>query len=453
MQLELFGQKLRRFRKRMGMNQAELARQLSVSPNLISIWERAYSHRGRSWVPNRQSVVHLVTIFAAQITLEEALEWVAHLEYRLGETELQDIFPRTGMARGDAIWVTNPPRQNFERLDAVAEQALFGVELDTEKIYRAVRSEEAPWLVSIDGIGGIGKTSLATALAYQLALDERFYDVVWVSANQQEFFPGVGDRQKEGKVEHTSLTLDTFTSLVLDQVGVANLPATVQEKASLLHKILKTRAYLIVVDNLETEAEYGALVPRLYKLANPTKFILTSRHSLYTNERVFHHTIAELDRTYAFELILHEANIRGITELIHASQSQLDAIYDIVGGNPLALKLVVGQASVFSLPQILKGLVQTEHKSISDLYTYIYWQAWHALDAVQKQILLIMPLAQGGDLSQIIAISELDMGEVGRAIEQLVKLSLVTVYGHIENRRYAIHRLTETFLLHEVIKW
>ena len=64
-----------------------------------------------------------------------------------------------------------------------------------------------------------------------------------------------------------------------------------------------------------------------------------------------------------------------------------------------------------------------------------------------------MPLAQGGKLEQLISLSELEVEEVERGLEQLVNLSLVEVRGDIDERRYYIHRLTETFLLDEVIKW
>ena len=39
------------------------------------------------------------------------------------------------------------------------------------------------------------------------------------------------------------------------------------------------------------------------------------------------------------------------------------------------------------------------------------------------------------------------------ALRQLVALCLVNVMGTVDSRRYGIHRLTETFLLNEVLKW
>jgi hypothetical protein len=66
-----------------------------------------------------------------------------------------------------------------------------------------------------------------------------------------------------------------------------------------------------------------------------------------------------------------------------------------------------------------------------------------------------MPLVaeSGGGLPQIAALSELADEPLTEALRELIALSLVSVQGTLEARRYGIHRLTETFLLNEVLKW
>jgi hypothetical protein len=115
--------------------------------------------------------------------------------------------------------------------------------------------------------------------------------------------------------------------------------------------------------------------------------------------------------------------------------------------------LVVGQLYILPLSQVLEGLKQALSKTIDDLYTYIYWQAWHALDEASQKALLVMPLAQGGTFDQLIHVSKLEKNALTQALAHLIRLSLVEVGGDLELRRYRIHRLTETFLLHEVVKW
>jgi DNA-binding MarR family transcriptional regulator len=232
-----------------------------------------------------------------------------------------------------------------------------------------------------------------------------------------------------------------------------SLARSAEEKQILLTNLLKTQAYLVVVDNLETVVDYQTLLPLLRQLANPTKILLTSRYSLHAYNDVFCFSLPELAPADARALLKHEGRTRGVAALRNATSTQLAEIYHVVGGNPLALKLVVGQLCVLPLAQVLENLKQAQDKTIDALYTYIYWQAWHALDEISQMVLLVMPLAQNGTFDQLAAVSEVDPQALNQALEYLVRLSLVEVSGDLEQRRYRIHRLTETFLLNEVIKW
>jgi transcriptional regulator with XRE-family HTH domain len=450
MSLESFGQKLQELRKRSGLTQAGLAQQLAVSPDLISIWERAYQYRGRRWLPDRPLALRLVEIFADQLTPEEAQQWVSLLGYRLGQTELQRLFPT-----GDSQISTslNPP-SNFQTilkyLATLPDQQLFGVSQDRQRVRSVLEQTDAPWLIAIDGIGGIGKTSLAAALAREIIPTNRFYDVAWVSAKREEFLPQTGLEL----IQRPALDTDTLTNSLLEQLDPnLSLARSAEEKKILLSNLVKKQPYLIVIDNLETIVDYQTLLPFLRQLAQPSKFLLTSRHSLYAYADVFCLSLQELNQADALALLKYEAEIRGVTALVNAAEAQLWDIYAVVGGNPLALKLVVGQLCVLPLSQVMANLRQARGQTIDDLYIYIYWQAWHTLDETSQKVLLVMPLAQGGTFDQLTKVGEIEVDELNEALEYLVRLSLVEVGGDLEQRRYRIHRLTETFLLNEVVKW
>lgn len=138
-----------------------------------------------------------------------------------------------------------------------------------------------------------------------------------------------------------------------------------------------------------------------------------------------------------------------------ASPAQLAGVYEVVGGNPLALKLVVGQICALSLSQVLANLKQAQGQKVDQLYSYIYWQTWRTLAPESRQALLAMPLVsrQGGTFVHLAAVSELREAELSHALDELVAFSRVEVGGKLERRLYRIHRLTETFLLTEVTKW
>lgn len=445
MNLEAFGQKLRELRTGSGLTQAGLAQQISVSADLISIWERAYQYRGRIWRPDRASVARLVKIFADHLDSVEAYHWVALAGYTLGQSELQEIF-------SSATSIAPPPEGQAkpDQVTLLPEQRLFGIKQDQQQLRSVLEQVGPPWLVALDGIGGIGKTSLAGALVRELMPTGRFHALAWVSAKQEEFLPFSATKSTHRLALDTATLTDALLAQLGDSLLMTRSPA---EKQASLAALLKQQPYLVVIDNLETVADYETLLPTLYRWANPTKFLITSRHALLAYDDVYCFSLRELGRADALDLLNYEARIRGATALTRASPAQLSSIYDVTGGNPLALKLVVGQTRVLPLAQVLENLRQAQGKTVEDLYSYIYWQAWNALHEAGRKVLLVMPLAQGGTLAQVAALSELDPADLAQALEHLAMLSLLEITDDLEQPRYRIHRLTESFLLNEVVKW
>jgi hypothetical protein len=219
--------------------------------------------------------------------------------------------------------------------------------------------------------------------------------------------------------------------------------------------LLKQAAHLVVIDNLETVEDYLALLPTLRALANPTKFLLTSRHSLKSQPDVYCQPLSELSRADALAFLRHEGLVRGFPALAEAEEDQLASIYDVVGGNPLALKLVIGQIHILPLSRILEQLKQAKSKPEQDLYTYIYWRAWEALSPPGRQTLLSMPMAssRGMIFDHLARVSNLSSDSLSQAIAELARFSLLEIGGDLAQPRYRIHRLTETFLLTEIAHW
>lgn len=337
-----------------------------------------------------------------------------------------------------------------QRPDLPPQTELVGVDRYLDHLSDVVLPAKSPWLLCIDGLGGLGKTTLAHALILQPQTLDHFQQLAWVSAKQQSFLPGTGVVAEE----HPALDVETFIDDVLVQLDhPATLTLPLEQKQAVLMGLLKQTPTLVVVDNLETLADYQTLLPTLRKLANPSKFLLTSRHSLRAHSDVFSWTLPELSLADTLRLIRQEAEARGLAEVAEATDEQLQSIHRVVGGNPLALKLVVGQLSMLSLTQVLENLKQAQGRTIDELYTYIYWQAWQMLDTPSRHTFLMMPLANEGPLAQLEAVTQLDSAALSRAMQSLVVLSLVQVKGTLAERRYSLHRLTETFLLNEAIKW
>lgn len=385
---------------------------------------------------------------------------VAH-ELNIAEATLFRI-QRLAVARlAEALW-HREERASAQRRDLLEQRLppatyveLFGLDAPLAELSAVLGAPEAPWLVSVEGLGGSGKTALVHQLIHRLARrGGGFVDFGWVSAQQQTLHPGGAIRPAGAP----ALTADALIAALAAQLlgGAGNaMPLTVERTLAALEAILRGAPHLIVVDNLETVTDVATLLPLLARLAGPSKFLLTSREAFEGQASIYHFPMPELVEQDAIALMRAEARLHNLRHVAEAQDAALRSIFDTVGGNPLALRLVTGQLHLLALPQVVENLRAARGRKTEELYRYIYWDAWRRLPDGARDTLMLMPLfaGDGADLAAISRISDLPDDALLEALEYLVRLSLVNVAGDLHRRRYSLHRLTETFLLNEVIKW
>lgn len=326
-------------------------------------------------------------------------------------------------------------------------EQLFGFDEAQSQLRTQVLSPDEPWLIAITGIGGIGKTSLADRVTRQTLAAFRFPRVFWLRMETG----GMGVRGSP-KLTVEKLMFDLSERLSL---GVAERlsPAARENR---IRSQLKECPTLVIVDNLEDAADVDELLPRLRYLAEPSKFILTTRSRPDGQTAVYNLSLGELSLADAEALVRHQARCIGLASLAAASSADIERIYAAAGGNPLALKLVVGLVDRFSLVDVLRDLAHGQISETDRMYRRIYERAWAALSSDAQALLQAMPLvgrSTGGDLAQLQAISNLPAEVVLPAVDELVRRNLLESRGTIWERRYGIHRLTETFLNTVITGW
>lgn len=332
------------------------------------------------------------------------------------------------------------------RLEPPSYSRLFGVEDRLAEVRAVLEKTAEPWLVSIEGMGGIGKSSLADLLARDLAGGTHFHDLAWVSARRRLF-------QLSGEIDtltdRPALTLTELVDRCLEQFELSGLRhASDSEKLAGLKDFLRTHRCLVILDNLETVSDVYALVTQLSALVHPSKVLITTRHSLRDVSGVFPVLLRPLSRADTIALIRHEAETRGLPELAEAPAKTLSPIHKVTGGNPLAAKLIVGQIHSLSLPIALSRFSAAGGKPIEELLTYLYETSWHMLDPDCRQVLqaMLFVTEDGGRIEQIAATAGLGEGAVAACLQRLAALSLVNVSGDLLERRYSLHQLTHTFV-------
>lgn len=328
------------------------------------------------------------------------------------------------------------------RLEPKQYDQLFGFEQFRDQIVQQLLRVDGFWVIVISGIGGIGKTALADSATRAVIQQLGFDEVAWVRANASHSSPS-----PERTIETTLVTL-------AEQVGPGHPDgATPRERLMRVREALKSKQHLVVIDNLETVADTEYILEHLGELTRPSKILITTRLKPTGQPSVFSVSLDELPYSEAAKLIRHYAACVDQNALASATDNDIDAIYRTVGGNPLALRLVVSMIGPEPLPRVLDDLSALPSESGGELFTRIYHRAWQTLTLDARTLLQAMPLVAeiGGTPAHLQAISRLSELQLWPAIRELVPRSLLEVRGSISARRYGIHRLTETFLRTEIV--
>ena len=344
--------------------------------------------------------------------------------------------------------------QMLQRLEAPTYSHLIGAASALATLTPVLSMPDARWLVAITGIGGIGKTTLANALLRHLIDDPHWQGIGWVTARPTFFNAGGKIAMQPNPLLTTHGVLEALATQLLGD-GRQGGQLSHAETLAMLERLLKADPHLIVIDNLESVVDLSNLLPLLRRLANPTKFLMTTRVALFAEADLYHWVAPELNEADALALVRDEASLRHIPVVSAATDAALRPIYATVGGNPLALKLVTSQLRIHALDIVLADFTGARAHSVEALYTYLYQRAWDLLDEPAQDLLLAMPLVseQGGRLDLLATITELPAAELRTALDTLVTLNLVEVRGDLQERHYTIHSLTRAFLHEQVLRW
>ncbi|MEM7130738.1 MAG: tetratricopeptide repeat protein [Chloroflexota bacterium] len=329
------------------------------------------------------------------------------------------------------------------RLDPPSFVELLGTKRHVKRIHDALSSPDSPWIFSLEGLGGIGKTSLADAVMREAVNNDSFEEIAWIKASPNSITDDEGGPALAGKD-----FIDSLANILIPHVF-----RYADDVYTILRKRLKEIPHLITIDNLETDIDLECLLPLLHDLANPTKFLLTSRARTYGYPNLFHFPIPELSEEEAFQVIRLAAKDLNLTMIVESSDDVLRSIYETVGGNPLALRLIIGQMHTNGLDLTLEDMRLARGVSVERLYDHIYSHVWENLDDVCRRVLLSMcvthPGGEGFDI--IVGINAIDKSGIRIALDELIQASLIEARG-ISDKSYSIHQLTRTFLSTQVLK-
>ncbi|MBN2258166.1 MAG: tetratricopeptide repeat protein [Anaerolineaceae bacterium] len=346
----------------------------------------------------------------------------------LEPTDLDTMVNQKKMAA--SILPTAPEKQIPHNLPPRSE--FIGREEEKTRVHDALKSRS--YLISIDGIGGIGKTSLALEIAYECLRTSKeestdivaFEGFIWTTAKDRD------------------LTLNTLLDSIaftLECQGIVQRP--IEEKLIAVRKLLQAKPYLLVVDNFETVTDEG-FRDFLLKLPEPSKALITTREQNLQEVRAI--SIKGLAKSEALALIRHEGERLGLESLQQADDSVLLRLYEATGGAPLAIKWAIGQ--IKRKGQSLDTVLTALHEARGNIFDNVFSRSWDLLSKEAQQVLIVMPLfATSASHAAIEAISDVHHFTLDEALGQLVEMSLLEATDELDLawRRYSVHPLTRAF--------
>jgi tetratricopeptide (TPR) repeat protein len=293
-----------------------------------------------------------------------------------------------------------------------------GRDEEIKAILQSLQPNSRTFIIGIEGIGGMGKSTLAIELSHRCIENDLFEAVIWISAKESILtLHGIEPVIPEAKTL-SDILITIGTSLGNPTIG--NL--SIQDQIKRAYNLLSRRTTLLVLDNFESlsKNEQRDIVDFLRRSPMTLKVVITSR------ERVSEGQVIRL-QGLSFEESNALLDWDAQQKNIHLTKDQSKYLVDLTGGLPLALLWVQGQIAVlgYSVTQVLDKLSLDADIPILQ---YCFNHSWNLLgESDAKKLLFILALqpeaVSRAALQEIAGID--DNERFDHAISHLLQLSLI----------------------------
>jgi hypothetical protein len=315
----------------------------------------------------------------------------------------------------------------------------------------AALASDRTFVTSLTGIGGVGKTALASWATLK-AHDKKAFDFIVSLTAKDRALTSSG-------IVPVAPTLSSLAGLlaeICDVTGFSELAGIedIHEQIKAVKTaVLSQFRGLLFVDNLET-VDDPLLISFLEDLPLPTRAIVTSRR---TRVRVAAMPIpvGPFDKDEAIQFLTHAARVRRKDAIAELSQSEKARIVDSCDRVPLVIEWFIGRAR--SAEKALKEseTLAAEGRHGEELLEFSFRRVYGELPERQQSILKVLAL-MGTQLpiEAVAAAADLPVHDTADQVEELKDYSLVESQYNLNYRDivFSLLPVTSTFVYKEVTK-
>ena len=304
-------------------------------------------------------------------------------------------------------------------------------------------------IVSLVGIGGAGKTCLATWAVLEAYRRREFEFIVSVTAKDRELTnSGIQD------LKPTLTSFDSLIAAILEVLGCEYmLSRPFEEQLGEVRKFLPGQKGLLLVDNLET-VDDARVIDFLENLPEGMKAVTTSRRTRVRNLTKAI-DVGGFERPELLEFMTSlrsEPRLGYLHQLTESEQFGIGKSCDMI---PLVVKWTLMRSKTPSEAISNAEFLQTSGRRGGELLEYSFRRVFEEMDGSEKQLLKLLAIFQRPlPMEALLVGTDFQHSEADDAISSLCNDGLVQRQFDTDRNdyAYALPPLARSFLLRDITR-